>query len=209
MGRNYQRGVEPWEISPKSEKPGRESREAVPKTDRQRRKARERRYQCLLFAMIVLPLGLGLTHLLLEDLPFSLQGGFQNILKLEVLKLDGLFYRLFQVCSAMSCFAAWLACQVPVAHAVAHAVGLLLLPGLLLLGWLLLSFKAEYGYKLMMAELVLTELIMGLYLLFSIAFALLVAHNPNAVLQAAYYLCLFLYPLVELLVLRKWKENIY
>ena len=205
MGRNYQRGVEPWEISPEGEKQPRQTGRAAPKTDRQRRRARERRNQWLLFAMIALTLGLGLAHMLLEEIPFTLRSGFQAVLKLEDLRLDGPLYRIFQVCSAMSCVITWFL----VRASAPYAVGLLLLPGLLLLGWLLQSLKAEFGYKLMMTVLVLAELLMGLYLLFSIAFVLFVSNIPNALLQAAYYAVLFLYPLLELIVLRKWKENIY
>ena len=202
---NYQRGVEPWETSQTGGRQPREGREAPPKTDRQRRKARERRYQWLLFVMFLLPLGAGIAHLFLEGVPFSLLSTFSAVLRIEYLKTNGLFYTIFQVGSALSCMAAWMAIRAPIAY----PIGLLTLPVLLMLGWILLSLKQEFGYKLMMTVLVLTEVITGLILLVSCFVALFTANIANTLLQIAFYVCLFLYPLFELIVLRKWKENIY
>ena len=204
-GSNYQRGVEPWEVTQQDERPKHEPRDAAPKTDRQKRRERELRYQWLLFAMIALTLGSGIAHLLLEGVPFSLLSTFSAVLRIDMLKENGLFYSIFQVCSAMSCIVAWLAIRAPIAY----PIGLLALPVLLMLGWLLQSLKLELGSKLMLTVLILAELTLGLMLLTNIATVLIANRISTALLQTAYYLALFLYPLFELIVLRKWKENIY
>lgn len=204
MGRNYQRGVEPWESS-RVEQQGRVRSEAAPKTDRQKRRARKRKYQWLLFAMIALILAAAGAHLYEHSIPFSQLSVFGEIFSIDWLEQNGVPYTVLQVCSALTCAVAWCFIRLPAPY----PAGLLLLPCLQLLGWVLLSFKKNFGYNLLMTVLILTEIFTGFSAVIGIVGVLGSMDRTHALVQEAFYIGLFLYPLLELIVLRKWKENIY
>ena len=192
MGPSHEsRNLEPWQRPQKS--------------GRERRRLRERLWRLLLLGMLLLTLGAAAAHCAPGYIPMSQLSGFSALLNVEHVPDNGGFYTVTQICSALSCALAWLVIRVPLPY----PLGLLLIPALLLLGWILLRLGMEFGYTLLMSLLVMNELFVGLQALLGLLLLFFSDVFRLALLQELFYIAMFLFPLGEIIALRKWKESIY
>ncbi len=187
----YSQGFEPWQ--------------APQKSGRERRRLREKLWRLLLLGMILLTLGAAVAHCIPGFIPMSQLSGFSALLSVQSIPENGVLYTVIQICSALSCALAWLVIRAPLPY----PLGLLVIPVLLLLGWILLRLGVEFGYTLLMSLLVITELFVGFQALLGLLLLFFSDDFQLALLQELFYIAMFLFPLVEIIALRKWKENIY
>ena len=168
------------------------------------RKKRERFYCWVLFALIAVIVAAAGIELCKGHIPYSQRLTLSEVLSVSRVPDNGFFYTVLQFCSGLSCIAAWCLNRWV---SLSYGVGLALLPGLQLLGGILLSLKKKFGYKLLLCVLIATELFTGFHIAIGLFGLLMSSDRGHALLQEAFYIGLFLYPLLQLVVLHKWKEN--